>query len=178
MDDLVNLIIIGLVALFALMSGKKRKKPPPAPPPRRPVRAARPTPQERPRPVSTAVRDRKPVAGVPDRAKTAEPARPRDLAEELLQFLQGRVPQTQPAAPAVTPPEALPEPDEARSLERLEGADAETHKRFHELYMEPAPALDAPKSGRFTKARLELRGKSLREAFVLKEVLGPPKGME
>ncbi len=95
-----------------------------------------------------------------------------------MQLLQGRLPEPKPSERAVPPPPELPEPEEARSLETLEEAGAATHKRFHELYMKPAPAVEVLKRDRFQKARLELRGKSLREAFVLKEVLGPPKGME
>ena len=95
-----------------------------------------------------------------------------------MQLLQGRLPEPKASERAIPSPEELPEPEEARSLETLEEAGTTSHKRFHDLYMEPAPIMEKPKRDRFTRARLELRGRSLREAFVLKEVLGPPKGME
>lgn len=76
--------------------------------------------------------------------------------------------------------------DEAKSLETLEPAGGKSHERFHELYMREAkmaksqrPEASEPyEDVERRMARLELSRRKLQQAFIMKEILGPPKGME
>jgi hypothetical protein len=71
-----------------------------------------------------------------------------------------------------------PEPEEAVSLEVLQPDTAERHQRFHDLYV-GQPLGEKPSEPKvFRRAQLELSKRSLKQAFVMKEVLGPPKGLE
>jgi hypothetical protein len=90
-----------------------------------------------------------------------------------MDLLQGRVAEPAPA------PAPLPEPEEAVSLEALEPDRAEEHDRFHKEYVEPPPPVPGRRRAEsYRRARLELSRKGLRQAFIMKEVLGPPKGLD
>lgn len=71
-----------------------------------------------------------------------------------------------------------PEPEEAVSLETIEPDTEERHRKFHDLYVSESPGKKRTKAGVFRGAQLELSKRSLRHAFVMKEVLGPPKGLD
>jgi hypothetical protein len=73
---------------------------------------------------------------------------------------------------------AAPEPEEAMSLEVTEPDAEQRHQEFHDLYVEQPPVERLSKPEVFRRAQLELSKASLRHAFVMKEVLGPPKGLE
>jgi hypothetical protein len=96
-----------------------------------------------------------------------------------MQLLQGRVAEPTPP-PVRTPPALQPEPDvEALSLEELEPDRAARHEKFHELCVKPPqPTALTRRAVSFHRARLELSRKGLRRAFIMKEVLGPPKGLD
>lgn len=183
MDDLVQLIFFGLLILFGLLSGRrKKKKTPPVqtrarprtPPPStvRPDRAAAAAPRAA-LPEGAAAGQRgstSPVSAEP-------PPRPRDLAQELFDLLQGRGPvQTSEPRHAVAVTE--PEPEEAVSLEVLEPDTAARHREFHDRYVGQPPGEKPSEPKVFRRAQLELSRRSLKQAFVMKEVLGPPKGLE
>jgi hypothetical protein len=69
--------------------------------------------------------------------------------------------------------------DDIRPLETLEAAGEESHRRFHELYVEPStPATPRPyDTPRAVVSRFLLTGRSLKDAIVLAEILGPPKAL-
>jgi len=92
----------------------------------------------------------------------------------------------EPAKPELVPP---PEPvvvEVPESLETLEPAGEESHRRFHDLYMDqPSPGdLTEERDDRpyeepaARRKRLELTRKKLQHAFIMKEIIGPPKGIE
>jgi len=86
-------------------------------------------------------------------------------------------------------PPAPPEPAfierEPETLETLEPAGTTSHDRFHELYVEelpdespPQPHVEPYSDRAERKERLALTHKKLQNAFIMKEILGPPKGIE
>ena len=115
------------------------------------------------------------------------------MAEEIYRILSGEVEQREreesleiletaegtleiirdEAAPSRASLEEIHEA-EAYSLETLEPAGEESHKRFHEKYATPSlPAQPAQPGG----YRLTVSPKTLREAMLWREILGPPKGL-
>jgi type IV secretory pathway VirB10-like protein len=183
MDDLITLVFWGVLILVGILSGRKKKRAEAARRQKPQVRVQRPPRLEAPRtarrPTPPRVQaERVPAPRAPARPPTSEPTRRKDLAEELMQFLQGQI-APEPERPAPPQPVAAPESfPEARSLEAAEPARAKSHELFHEKYMDEAPVLAGPKSKTYRRARLELNKKSLKHAFIMKEVLGPPKGLE
>ena len=176
MDDLISLVFFGALILLSLLSGKKKKK---RQQQQQRPRVTRPTPEriERERAGRVPQESQRPVRRSPAQAKAAEPqAEPKDLASELMKLLQGQM--TPEPEPQRAPPE--PEPyDEAESLEELEISSTERHEEFHEKYFdEPAIQPKKLRAAAYRRARIEFNNKSLRHAFVMKEVLGPPKGLE
>jgi hypothetical protein len=190
-EDLIQLLFFAALIMFALL-GRKKKKPPLQQKPRPPRVQPRPRPQ---REVSDAARVE------PQRA-SSEPAKQKSLAEELFKMLQGQV---EGVEPEPTPP--APEPvvfaEEAQSLETLEPAGTTSHQRFHDLYIEELPSEPEPQphvepyreelpseperqphvapyrdQAAARKEQFEFTRKKLQRAFILKEVLGPPKGLE
>ncbi len=161
MEDLVQLVFFGLLILFGVLSSRKKKKKPPA---------ARPKPR---------VQQPRPARPVRERANATAASPGAQSRSELMQLLQGRVAEPTPP-PVRTPPAVQPEPDvEALSLEELEPDRAARHERFHELYVKPPqPTALTRRVASFHRARLELSRKGLRRAFIMKEVLGPPKGLD
>lgn len=175
--DLFQLVIFLLIVLSALFGTMKKKKPPssgrspaqrrpPRPPARRPTQA--PQPSARSRPLPTGER--------PDEENWL------DLLREQLDIAAGRAPtprRTEPPLPeggsgrAVESLERVPAV-EAQSLETLEPAGGERHRRFHDRYVEP---LAVPGVKRHPGVRLpSLTPGTAREAMIWREVIGPPKG--
>ena len=73
---------------------------------------------------------------------------------------------------------AEPEYEEAVSLETIEPDIEERHGEFHDRHVTQR-LVDMPSKAQvFSRVQLELSKRGLRHAFVMKEVLGPPKGLE
>jgi len=169
-DDLFQLLVALAIIFFGLLGGGKRKK-----------KKGLPSTSER------AESSRAPSAGrrapAPEyRAPAAEPRAPTsgrdDLFSEIERILRGQVPEERPV-----PPPRAPAPDEAYSLESLEGesveVDAEArHERFHGKYVAPLSQhpVAAPAFGTRPSARLDRI--PLRQAIIWREILGPPKGLQ
>jgi len=179
-DDLVQLVFFGLLILFGLMSGRRKKKTPPVQSRARP----RTPPASTIRPERASVPPRR--VALPESAEAVQrgsvspvraepPPRPRDLAQDLFDLLQGRAP-----VPTGEPRQAVAaaEPEEAVSLEVIEPDTQERHQKFHDRYIGRPAAEERSAPKVFSKAQLELSKRGLRQAFVMKEVLGPPKGLE
>ena len=176
MDELIQLLLFAAIILFALFGRKKKPQQ---------TQKPRPRPQA-PRPrLRTDVPARQAAASEP---AAARPARRRGLAEDLFEMLQQHMEAPQPrAAPQLemAPP---PEPvavEIPESLETLEPAGEESHRRFRERYVEPTSGdvtrerKDKPyEEPAERRRRLELTRKKLQHAFVMKEIIGPPKGMQ
>jgi hypothetical protein len=184
-DDLLQLLFFAALILFALVGSARKKRRPPVQGP--PPRVRRPQVETR---ESVAGTSRVESAGAP-------PRRQRGIAQELLELLQERVEIEQPTPPAPPPPPPPPPPrrpprepvvfrDEAQSLETLEPAGGKSHERFHELYMHGEkmakgrkPEAHEPYEDlEHRMARLELSRHKLQQAFIMKEILSPPKGLE
>jgi len=191
MEDLGQLIFVVLFILFGLISGSKKKQ---RPKPRPRVQAGPPpeTVHESQREPSGRVEEAVPKKGA--------------LAQELAALLEGKaMPETAPAA-------TLPDIDEeAQSVETLVPAGIESHRKFHERYMqeepteselaEPDDPTSRPSATRGAsvkrpalveqqahqrpydvlagaRRKKHLSRRELQHAFVMKEVLGPPKALE
>ena len=169
MDDLFTLIVFALFVLFGLMSSAKKKRPPQAPRPKPPTSVPTPAP-------TRPARDL-PSRREPERVQVEKPGR--TLAEELLELLKQQAEPETAAPPVPEPyrPVLLPDlDDEARPLESLEPLSAESHEEFHERYV--AAAQPPEPAGEKRRERRPLTQKELRRAFVMKEILGPPRGLQ
>ncbi len=194
MEDLFQILFFAALILFGLL-GNARKKKKGRQVQQRP--RVRQPPVERPEPPRGATRAQS--------SDTAPPARQRSIAQELFELLQERV-EVEPAPPPPPAPAPVTEPvifeDEAQSLETLEPAGGKSHERFHDLYLaekekiEPYRLKVPERRGEETamrrreetaipyedveqrKARLELSRHRLQQAFIMKEILSPPKGMQ
>jgi hypothetical protein len=191
-EDLGQLIFVVLFILFGLISGSKKKQRP----------KPRPRVQTGPPPEAVQESQREPSG----RVEEAVPKKGA-LAQELAALLEGK------AVPEAAPVATLPDiDDEAQSLETLVPAGIESHRKFHERYMQEEPTEselaepDDPTSrpcatrGASVKRadsveehaahqrpydilagarrKKNLSRRELRHAFVMKEVLGPPKALE
>ena len=176
--DLIILIFIVTSLLSSIAGGKKKQQAK-----KRPQARSRPPqeslPDQRPEPVPT------PPAREPDGAGTME-----DILRQLGLDV-GPQPQVEPQLEPAPPPAPIErellrdrverEIPQAASLEDesidsvVERAGPE-HEEFHERYVEAfeQTRIANPRS----RARLLLNPRSLREAVILKEILGPPKGMQ
>ncbi len=65
---------------------------------------------------------------------------------------------------------------EDESIDAVADRAGPRHREFHERYVKPFRETDIDKAP--SRARLRLNPRSLREAVILKEILGPPKGMQ
>ena len=170
MDDLVQVLVIGAIILFSILSGAGKKKRaqvrPPAPRPR----PSRPTVPER-----GPVEDARSAPGVPVRSQPQLPETAADgqteVMEGLLDLLRGRVPLEVPAPPLEPP---LPAEDEAVSLEDLEPDMAASHQAFQEKYV---AATQPPSKVPRRVSRYQLTPTTARDAIVWSEIFGKPKGM-
>ena len=182
MDDLFTMVLFGIFILFGLLSAARKKKSPPGPSPgrpRRPRTVAPPRPRVPRSPTGPVARTgaQRPRTAPPT---PPTPARPgpestgRGLAEELFDLLRGQVEQIEDKPVIVEPPEPVAE---ARSLETLEPEGRASHQRFHDLYVDETPT---PPPGRVEvrrRFRLGTSRQRLRDAIVMNEILGPPKGL-
>ncbi len=181
MEDLIQLLFFAALIMFGLLARKKKKPPIVQKPRPRQV-------QPRPRP-ERSVADAAPVA---ESRAESEPARQRGLAEELFKMLQQQVEPVEREMPPAPPEPAFFE-REPETLETLEPAGTTSHDRFHELYVEelpdesppqphdespPQPHVEPYSDRAERKERLALTHKKLQNAFIMKEILGPPKGIE
>lgn len=171
MDELVQLIFFAAIILFGVLGRKRKKRPPLQKPmqPRPTVRTERTVPTQ-----SRSVPRRDVAEAQSALVKSAQqrPEKKRGIAEELLEMLQQRI--EVPEQP--TPP---PEPLAVESVpETLESAATERHERFHERYVDKESGDRPHQEGKSRKQRLVLSRKRLQQAFIMKEIIGPPKGIE
>jgi hypothetical protein len=180
-DDLVQLLLFGAIILFGIFGSRKKKS----------QQMQKRRPQPRPQRPRVELPERRPVSPP---ATARSPQRRRGLAEELFEALRQQMeepqrPEVVEPPPPPPPPAPLPPPmEEAVSLEVLEPAGEASHRRFHDLYMDQQPAPKrSPDRHRDERAyedrtarkkRMELTRNRLQHAFVMKEIIGPPKGLE
>ncbi len=163
MDDLIQLLVFVAVVFFSLLAGGKKRGQK-----RRPPRPARPHPVE-PRELPSAPRVR---------ARSEGPAPRAQVAEDLLEILSGRVPESLRAVEArarrrvPAPPEV---DDEAQSLESLEEEGSAAHQRFHERYVDQH-AVPTTTSG--PRGARRITPSTAREAVIWRTIISPPKSME
>ena len=174
MDELVQLIFFAAIILIGVLGRKRKKRPPVQKPiqPRPTVRTERTMPTQ-----SRSVPRREVAEAQSALVKSAQmrPEKKRGVAEELLEMLQKRLEVPQEPAVSQEPPavESVPE-----TLETLEPAGGRSHDRFHELYMNKESGGRPYEERETRKQRLVLSRKNLQRAFIMKEILGPPKGLE
>jgi hypothetical protein len=183
-DELIQLLLFAAIILFGIF-GRKKKKPQQAQRPRPRPQQPRPRPRTEMPARPSAISE----AGAPGATATRTPAKPRGLAEELFHMLQQQMEAPQRVEPPKPERVPLPEPvvvEEAESLETLEPAGEASHRRFHDLYMDQPPSADLTQEPvdkpyeepAARRKRLELTRQKLQHAFIMKEIIGPPKGME
>jgi hypothetical protein len=188
--DLIILLFIVTSILSSLVGGKKKQQ-------------AKKRPQARPRPRPVQLPQQRRVESAPagGASTPAPPPRETETAQTMEDILRqlGLDVGPEPEPEFEPEPEPVPEPvvrDETPRLERdrvgreipqvrsLEDNTAEVvadragpvHRQFHEQYVKPfeQTRIEEPRS----RARIHLNPRSLREAVILKEILGPPKGMQ
>ncbi len=195
--DLLILIFIAFGVLSSLFGGKKRKGK--LPQTSRPPGRARPVPRSRPAPPtgqrasSGAAASRRevtttsfPPAGS-SQESTPYPETPSRM-EEILRQLGLEVEIEPEPGPVIPEPEPHRDYDAAgRALpeavawggEKPEGhippPEEERHEEFHDQFVTEfhETQIERPPS----RARLRLNPQSLRDAMILHQILGPPKGM-
>lgn len=167
-EDLVQLLILGGAGLAWLLSSGKTKKPPQEPRPRRPAPRLAPRRQ----PADTMAQEiYRILSGEVEQREREESLEIREGDEGSLEIIR------EEAAPSRASLEEIHEA-EAYSLETLEPAGEESHQRFHKKYATPAqPAQPAASAEPVKRLRLTVNARSLREAMLWREILGPPKGL-
>lgn len=176
--DLIFLILLGIGFLSSLGGAKKRRTKQGSP------RPAQPRPERHPAATSRA------PDGQPSRKSRLQEARNR-VKSQMQDLLRELEQQSQPPLPAPPVPGEIPQrkqvpapasrtgPLAVESLEVI-GDEIEIrevlHKEFHKKYMSPVSD-PARRSGRPRVRRL-MGHRSLREAVVLTEILGPPKSLQ
>lgn len=182
--DLLVFILIGMGVLSQLFGGKKKR---PAPPSRRPrlpePRTARTGEAGVAKQKTTSYMERilKELELddlIEQRSGTSEPP------VTIRPPLTAPPPKREPLAAPTQLADAAEESHSAReipaaggqSLETLEASGEAEHERFHELYIRPlaSPGSEHPRS----RVRKLLTNKGLRDAILLREILGPPKALE
>ncbi len=63
-----------------------------------------------------------------------------------------------------------------QSVETMDGDTSMRHEQFHQSYVKPLDQIDSQR--RPSRAGIRLNPTSLREAIILHEILGPPKGLQ
>jgi len=173
-DELVQLIFFAAIILFGVLGRKKKKRPPLQTPaqPRPTVRTEQAVPIQ---PRSVPRHEVAEAQSALVKSAQERPKKVQGVAEELLEMLQQRI--EVPEEPSA-PPEPLVSESVPETRETLEPAGGARHKRFHERHMNREPD-DQPYGERNTrKQRLALSREKLHQAFIMKEILGPPKGIE
>jgi hypothetical protein len=183
-DDLIQLLILGGAGLAWLLGSGRAKKRPPEPRPRRqPPPPTRPVQRYQPPTtvvVRPAVSQRQPAATMAEeiyRILSGEAEqRERDATLEIQETDEGTLEiMRDETAPSRATLEEIHEA-EAYSLETLEPAGEESHKRFHEKYARPSqPDQPAKPAEPVRRLRLTANARSLRDAMIWREILGPPK---
>ena len=197
-DDLINLIILGVIFLLsAVFSGKKKKgvqtgrgmsevRQAPRPRPNLQDRAA----SRPPRPVQHPA----PGTQRPARPPRQPASSPQSMMQDILDLLEEKNAQVEKPTldehvfqePRALPvedfssPEAQSRPIVVReerplvSSEALEVSGKERHEDFHDKYVRP---LEAPPVSIPARFQLSLDSTSIRRAVIWSEILGEPKGM-
>ena len=175
MDDLIQLVFFLVLVLFGLLSGSRKKRVPPRPGPararegREPAGPAGPVRRvERPAETSRVVARQafEPEGVAPEARKT----------DGLFELWESGI-LTEPALVETPTAEAIEFGEEAYSLETIEPEVTEVPEEARERRPAAADAAtpSEPSGGR--KGRLDLTRETLQHAFVMKEILGPPKGL-
>lgn len=184
MDDIIQLIFFGALILFGLFSSAKKKKSvaPPQPRPRSPLSEGGTGPPG----------SRRQELGEPrEVGRTRPPAVRATLASELLEILKNQGQLTRPEPVDEVEPEFVPEPPSTtvrrsvervrpfvQSLETTEPLGEASHEEFHDKYkpgrIDKHYAMEADRRS----IRLVTARRKLRQAVIMAEVLGPPKGLQ
>jgi hypothetical protein len=179
--DVLVFILVGLGVLSQLFAGKKKhqaQKSPPRPTPRVPAGTSASTvPKQRAASYMERILKELELDDLVEQAKreTEAPVSIRSAPSPPPVRRQPLKPPTEIAAAAEEARRPLPEPG-GQSLESLQPSGEAEHERFHELYIKPLrPGQVAHVSARVRKL---INHNSLREAIVLKEIIGPPKALE
>lgn len=183
--DLLLLIFIVAGLLSTLAGGKKKRKGVPQ------ARSRLPR-QPSPRLPDGATGPREVPQSEPSLDPGARPVPTQPVPTQMEEILRqlgldvGREPEVEepePAAEREAEPHSMPLRDEPRvvSLEEealnLPDDDREQlHSEFHEKYIRPLDPVD--RGSRSSRARIRLNPTTLREAIILREILGPPKGLQ
>lgn len=174
MDDIIQLIAVGLFILFGVLSSTKKKKGsiPPSPKPRLP----------------------RPNVGA-SRAAASRPQTQsvqRRLNDDLFQILKDQLEPPVPDVPDVVPemvgelpvrsfrPPPVERPGRAvQPLETVEPLDEVSHEEFHEEYVDPdRDDRHFQHAGVRRPIEIPTARSRLRQAVIMAEVLGPPKGLQ
>ncbi len=172
MDDFIQLIFFGLLIAFGLFSSAKKKKS---------VALKQPRPRS---PLSEG------GTGPP-----RTPAERRTLASELMEILKNQGQLNQPEPVDEVEPEVVPEPVSTmvrqtaervrpvvQSLETLkpmgEALGEASHERFHEKYKPGRIDEHYVVEAERRSIRLVSARRKLRQAVIMAEVLGQPKGLQ
>lgn len=192
--DLIFLLLIGFGFISSLLGGgkKKRRTPPRPPPPQRPPEAV----QARSRAVDQMERLLEELqlrAGGPPRG-TAGAVAGRDVEiegapDDYDAYAEGwgspppesEAVSLEDAVPEAVSLEEIPPPPYREILERplppsIRPVDARSHRRFHDRYVEPTGKTRGRRRS-VARARKHLKAGTLREAVLLREILGPPKSL-
>ena len=176
--DVLLLIFVVSGLLSSLIGGKKKKKTTGRAPARRPQRSpgaaggtSRPR-RELPRPEPSV----DPSGGGPVPSQMEEILRQLGLdvgvEEEAPEVGMEVAP---PPSPLVMREEPRVVSLEEQSVEAMDGDTSERHEQFHQRYVKPLDQIDSQR--RPSRAGIRLNPTSLREAIILHEILGPPKGL-
>lgn len=160
--------------LWELLTGQKRQRPEPPqqqPQPRRPVPVK--APEKRPAARRSApVRDEEEIP----RQEYDEEAAAAEYVRTHRRDVQGEIEAAMEQQRVVVARRAPERVSRVVSLETEPLPERERHRRFHEKVDRPVTVRPAPRS---RAARMGLRSAAdLRRAYILREVLGPPKALE
>ena len=192
-DTVIFLVLAGLALIFKFLtkqaSGNAEKPPPPLPPNEPIRRTPPPTEEERVRRFLEAL-------GVPPGTQTPPPVRPRSVTPRRVVTPTPSTPApkikrswAQPLPPVVTTPEEMPLPSQTTAWQPEPIFVMETPPAPAATVPPPLPAPVAarPLTRKAASARAlpmkslgaMLRSReSIRQAIMLREILGPPRGLE
>ena len=176
--DLLLLIFVVSGLLSSLLGGKKKKttnRVPARRPQRRPGAAggtSRPR-RELPRPEPSV----DPSGGGPVPSQMEEILRQLGLDVGVEQEApEVGMEVAPPPSPLVMREEPRVVSMEEQSLETMDGDTSQRHEQFHRRYVQPLDRIDSRRH--LSRAGIRLNPTSLREAIILHEILGPPKGLQ
>lgn len=200
-SDLLFLIFIALGGLSSLIGGKKKKKqtapPKNQPRPPRPAVPGRTTRAGTP-PGRELQQARQKVSNEMDRilrelglggtnappTRVPPPSTPpieeTGVSDEIEIYERPPVPRpTTRPLPQRELPQTVSLEDFERdnaTIETLDRAGGKSHTRFHDRYIKPLPELSTRREP--ARVRKFVNPRSLREAMIVTEILGPPKGLQ